>query len=375
LKNKAGRTVRVAVLIADANSPFGGRGDENFDYAGAEESDRIVLEAVRKAGFEADLVQVHLGNLDRTIESLDCDVVLNLCDGTGAGRDGGPGVEVIEALERRGLPYTGARAEAYRIGSDKADMGRRFQAARVPTPPFQVFSSTEAPLDPVLRGRFPLIVKPRDSGGSVGIHLTSVVADEPALRERLAAAIAVYGEALAAEYIAGREVTVGILGSGRRLRVFPPLEVRFGSAFPPGLGLRTFSSKWDVNSPRYGNFDLLCPAPLTPAEESRVLRVARAAYRAIHGSGYGRVDIRLDERGPFVIEVNPNCSLEWSDHELADCGMFPITAHAAGWTYPRLLRALLGHAMALARPRRTVRIVELREARQAQSIRSKTRRR
>jgi D-alanine-D-alanine ligase len=346
------RRLRVAVLIPDPFASYPGRGDENFEYEGAEASDRTILRAVGEAGFEPMPFLVHLGNVETTVSTLDCDAVLNLCDGSGAGHDGSPGVEVIEALERRGLPYTGARAEAYRIGCDKALMMERFAAAGVPTPRFQLMRSAADPIAPQLQGCWPLLVKPRDTGGGAGIRLSSVVETEEALRAQVESVSATYGEALVTEYIDGRELTVGIVGAGRRLAVFPPLEVRFGPAFPAGRGLRTFDCKWDVHSPLYGAYEPLCPAPLRPFETRRVLCAARAAYRAIRGTGYGRVDLRMDWRGPFVLEVNPNCCLEWSERSLADCAMFPIGAAAAGFTFPGLLRELIGQA--LRRPVRRV---------------------
>lgn len=343
----SGLRQRVAVLIPDASAPFVGRGDENFEYAGAAAADRAFLQGVEEAGFEPILVPIHLGNVEEAIADLDCDAVINLCDGTGAGGDGIPGIEVIETLEWRGIPYTGSRAEAYRIGSDKVAMKERFRAAGVPTPAFQVFATPDQPLDPAIAGRWPLIVKPCDAGGSAGISLRSVVTGEAELRERIASVNATYGDALVEEYIDGREVTVGVMGSGRDLTVFPPLEVQFGAAFPPGRGMRTFDTKWDVTSPLYSGFRLVCPAPMEPAETRRVTHVARAAYRAIAGSGYGRVDLRLDARGPFALEVNPNCSLEWHPTVEAECAMFPIAAQAGGYGFPELLRELVTRAMKL----------------------------
>jgi D-alanine-D-alanine ligase len=345
----AGRRLKVAVLIPDAGASFAGRGDENFEYAGAEAADRHFLSAVEAAGFDATVATVHLGNVEEVVGALDCDAVINLCDGSGAGRDGLPGLEAIEALEWRGIPYTGARAEAYRIGSSKVAMKERFRAAGVPTAAFQVLASADAEIDAALLARCPLIVKPCDAGGSAGIGIDSVVTDEATLRARVARVCAVYGEALVEAYVDGREVTVGVLGSGRDLALFSPLEVRFGPAFPAGRGLRTFETKWDVASPLYSSFELLCPAPLEPAETRRVLHIARAAYRAIAGSGYGRVDLRLDAGGePFVLEVNPNCSLEWHPAILTECAMFPIGARAAGLEFPALLRELVARALRVA---------------------------
>jgi D-alanine-D-alanine ligase len=357
--------------MADPHAPFRGRGDENIEYAGADAADRAFARAMDAAGFDARLVPIHLGDMDEKIAALDCDAVFNLCDGTGAAGDGNPGLEVVEALEWRGLPYTGARPEAYRIGSDKVGMKERFRASGVPTPAFQVFRAAEDPIDPAIAGRLPLIVKPCDSGGSAGVHIRSVVTSEAELRERVAEVVGSYGEALVEEYVDGREITVALLGGGRDLVALPAVEVRFGAAFPEGRGIRTFETKWDPSSPLYSAFETLCPAPLTPLEARRVHSVARAAYRAIGGSGYGRVDLRLDARGPFALEVNPNCSLEWSDESLADCGMFPIAARAAGLDYPALLRALVERALRVAprlRAARRARWERLKAVRGAESF-------
>ncbi len=340
------------VLLPDPAGPYSGRGDENFDYLVADDGDRTLLEAVARAGFEVSARYVHLDNVDAVVAGLQCEAVLNLCDGSGRERDGMPGLEALAALERRGLPYTGSRAAAYAIGSDKVAMKERFVACDVPTPAWQVVTSADAPLSPELLARLPLIVKPRDGGGSAGIRLASVVHGEGALRERIAEVCAVYGQALIEEYVDGREVTVGVLDTPRGPRVLPPLEVRFGASFPADRRIRTFDTKWDVSSPLYNDFELICPAPMSLMMRRRVQQVARAAYAAIEGSGYGRVDLRLDERGPFVLEVNPNCSLEWSDEDVGGCAMLPTAARAAGIDYPTLLRELLAGAFRMRRKQR-----------------------
>jgi D-alanine-D-alanine ligase len=340
------------VLLPDPAGPYAGRGDENFDYAGADESDRLLLEAVARAGFRVSARYVHLDNVDDVVDALACDAVLNLCDGSGRERDGMPGLEALDALERRGLPYTGSRASAYAIGSDKLAMKERFVAAGVPTPAWQLLSSPDAALAPELLAALPLIVKPRDGGGSAGIRLGSVVHTERELRERISEVCATYGAALVEQYVDGREITVGVIDTPRGPRVLPPLEVRFGASFPADRRIRTFDMKWDVSSPLYSDFELICPAPMTLALRRRVQHVARAAYAAIDGSGYARVDLRLDERGPFVLEVNPNCSLEWSDDDIGGCAMLPTAARAAGLDYPALLRELLGGAFRMRKKQR-----------------------
>lgn len=339
------RGLRVAVLLARPTDGLPGRGDECHEYTGAEAVDRALLAAAREVGLDAFLVPVGLDDVEPVVAGLECDVVLNLCDGTGADKDGLPGLEALAALERRGLPYTGARAPFYEIGSDKVAMKRRFAAAGVPTPAWQVFRGADEPLAPDLAGG-ELFVKPRDSGASIGVDLGSVVTTLAALRARVAEVCATFGEALVERYVDGREITIGVLDGPAGPRVLPPLEVLFGPAFPRGRGIRTFASKYVTDSGQYNGISIRCPAALPAAQARRLQEVARAAYVAVEGSGYGRVDLRLDAAGePFVLEVNPACSLEWSAACVEDCAMFPLAARAAGIEFGELLQAFVDEAL------------------------------
>jgi D-alanine-D-alanine ligase len=324
----------------------GGRGHELVDYPHAAEADAAFVRATRAAGFEADLAYAGLDDVDRIVDGLDADVVLNLCDGAGPGKDGLPGLEAIAALERRGLPYTGADAAFYGLGCDKVAMKARFVAAGLPTPAGQCFRRSDEPLGAALAAAFPLFVKPSDSGGSAGVDLDSVVCDEPSLRGRLAALCPEFGEVLVEQYVDGREVTVGIVDGPGGPRTLPPLEIAFGAAFPAGRGVRTFAAKYDPESPLYHGFELLCPAPLGPRLERRVRALALSAYRAVEGVGYGRVDLRLDAaHRPTLLEVNPNPSLEYAETGFRDCAMLPIAAHVGGLPFDRLLRRLVADGL------------------------------
>src|SRR4029077_7918636 len=75
--------------------------------------------------------------------------------------------------------------------------------------------------------RYPVMVKPNQEGTSKGITSKSVVDDEAGVRELAREIIERYGQpALVEEYIAGRELSGGLLGE-RRPRVLPPMEVVF----------------------------------------------------------------------------------------------------------------------------------------------------
>lgn len=341
--------LRVAVLLARSSAAFPGRGDEMHEYPGTAAQERALMAAARAAGFDAFPVCVSLDDVDAVLERLECDAILNLCDGSGPAGDGLPGLEALAAIERRGLPYTGARPAFYAIGSDKVAMKRRFRARRLPTPDWQVFRAADEALAPELAAG-PLFVKPCDGGASVGVDLGSVVAGEAELRARIAEVCATYGQALVERFVDGRELTIGVLDGPAGPQVLPPLEVLFGAAFPPGRGIRTFASKFVADSSQYNAVSVRCPAALSPALERRLRELALAAYAAVDGSGYGRVDVRLDARDePFVLEVNPACSLEWTGPGVDECAMFPLAARAAGFEFVDLLRALVDEALRRAR--------------------------
>lgn len=347
-RSRKAPALRVAILYPESDPTLvRGRGDEPASLDWSIDTYGQFREALESLGWDPVDVGIGFATLSRLAE-LDCDVAINLCDGSTI--DGEPGVEVIDALEARGIPYTGARRAAYWLGSDKVRMKVRFLNAGVPTPRFRVVVDP----DELVAGpdglRFPLFVKPRDSGGSTGVGLASRVDDPLELRERLTEIVGTYGPALVEEYVDGRELSVGVLGDidgPHELVVLPPVEVRFGPAYPPERRVQTFQTKFDPTSPLYNGYELVCPAPLDAAETEAVVAAARAAYASIGGTGYGRVDMRLQDGEPYVLEVNPNCSLEWSSEPTGMC-LFPFAAQTIGWTQADVYRKLVEVALARA---------------------------
>ncbi|MBI1967779.1 MAG: hypothetical protein HYS40_07300, partial [Gemmatimonadetes bacterium] len=78
----------------------------------------------------------------------------------------------------------------------------------------------------------------------------------------------------------------------------------------------------------------VCPAPISQRLADRLARIAEAAWRTMHGKGYGRVDFRVDDTGrPWVLEVNPN-------PDLTDEAGLSRMGRAMGWEYPELVRRI-----------------------------------
>lgn len=297
--------------------------------------------------------------------------VLNLCDGDEA--NGVPGLSVIHALERHGLRYTGADAAFYDGTTSKIDMKRSFDAAGVPTAPWAIVSQDgEDAAAIIARLGAPLILKPAVSAGSMGVTTKSVVhtADELAaqmarLREGYHGWDLTSGGVIAERFVRGREFTAFIVGNhdapSRRL-VYPPVERRFNERLPADERFLSFDRLWGMYETEepVGGFerdeDLWQYAAVPRADAARIRDVSWAAYAAVGGRGYGRVDLRMDDASGelAVLEVN------------AQCGLSEDEMYTSIGAILRLARKPFAHAvqaiLAAARPRARARIAVRRAA-------------
>jgi D-alanine-D-alanine ligase len=145
---------------------------------------------------------------------------------------------------------------------------------------------------------------------------------------------------MVAEFVDGREFTVALWGNGT-VEALPLTEVDF-SALPPAMPrIRTYDAKWDAASPAYHATKLVQASDVPPDLQNRIERVARAAYRAFGLRDYGRVDIRVRDNTPFVIDVNahPDITAE---------GSFFATAQFGGYAYSAMLDRIVRLAIARA---------------------------
>ncbi len=250
-------------------------------------------------------------------------VVFNLCDGDEL--NGSPGVSVIRHLEQVGLPYTGANEHFFDITTSKIVMKEAFDRAGVPTAPWEVIPPTVKAVNGVFkRIPGPLILKPAVSAGSMGIGCRNVVSTRKALNARVAELRdGVHGWSLAEgglfveRYIAGREFTTFIIGNGHSADngiVFPPVERVFNPSLPPTEQFLSFDRLWEFHSdeaPLPNGANLWEYAPVPESLSAKVCDMSWAAYQAVGGTGYGRVDLRMDSKtgNLYVLEVNAQCGL------------------------------------------------------------------
>jgi D-alanine-D-alanine ligase len=205
---------------------------------------------------------------------------------------------------------------------------------RIPTPQFTVFRRGQRIHVP--RGlRPPLFVKSTTEDASLGIAQASVVDDLARLRERVQFMHEQIGsDALVEEYIEGRELYVGVLGNERLTRL-PIWEMRFGS-LPQSLpAIATRKVKWDRAYQKRYDISTCAAEELTPQVLQTLDRLSRRIYRALHLSGYARIDFRVRADGSiFLLEANANPNLT-HDEDFAE------SARAAGMDYASLLERIM----------------------------------
>lgn len=235
----------------------------------------------------------------------------------GVGEDG-----TIQALfDLAGVRYTGSGHLASALAMDKDLSKRLFLAASVPTPEWLMapvgFDRVEAELG------LPVVVKPSKQGSTVGL---TVVRERGQFAAAVEEAARHDDEVMIERFIAGREFTVGVLGT----KPLPVGEIKptheiydYECKYTPGMAVEEF------------------PADLPAEIAARMQRHAVDAFLALKLGGYGRIDFRLGDDGiPFCLEANTLPGM-------TELSLIPQAAQAGGINFPELCERIA--EMALAR--------------------------
>jgi D-alanine-D-alanine ligase len=303
-----------------------------FDGASAfaTDPDLLILDTVKaieeslvREGNKVTRVPVHQdGRWIEKIRRGKFDLAFNMCEGI----DGIASLEpaVIAVLELFAVPFTGSSSYTTGVCLRKHVINTLLDRAGLPVPRFGVVRRG-MPLPSV---GFPAICKPAAEDASVGIEQRSVVRTTRALAERVEAMLESWDEILVQRYIDGREVNVGVLGN----MVLPISEIDFARMPQGKWRIVTYQSKWATGSDEDLGAAPRCPAKLPIRVATEVRRAALAAWKLVGGSGYGRVDMRIDRDGrPWILEVNANPDIA------PDAGLARM-AGAAGMSYSALIR-------------------------------------
>ena len=306
-----GRPLRIVVL----------RGGQSAEREVSLESGQAVAVALRKAGHrvtELDPAEVDL----RAYPWPRIDACFVALHGPW-GEDG----QVQEILEELGVRYTGSGPAACRLAMSKSAAKAVFEEQGIPTPlsvTVEQTESTETRQTAAAKIGYPLVVKPDAQGSTIGV---TIVREPGQLTAAFELAFKYDSMAVVESYIAGREITVAVLGG----ETLPVIEI-----VTPG-GFYDYQAKYTDPQTEY-RFEI----PIKQQTYAEIERIAAEVYRALGCRGVARVDIRLDEQErPWVLELNTIPGM--TDHSLV-----PKAAARAGVDFVALCDRLVKDAVAAA---------------------------
>ena len=293
-----------------------------------------VLTCLRQAGHEVQVLGLYdnLGDLRARITDWQPEVTFNLLQEF-------QGIvtydqHIVAYLELMRQPYTGCNPRGMMLSRDKVLSKQILTYHRIPTPQFALFR----------RGRpyrlskkliYPLFVKSATEDASLGISQASIVEDRVRLKERIDFIHEhTRTDALVEEYIEGRELYVALDGN-ERLSTYPVWEMDFGTLPNVMAGIATRKVKWDRKYQQKHGIRTGKAADLSAATGEELSRYSKRIYRALHLSGYARMDFRLRPDGRvYLLEANCNPNLSQAED-------FAAAAANGGVNYEALLERLL----------------------------------
>jgi D-alanine-D-alanine ligase len=230
------------------------------------------------------------------------------------GEDG----QVQQILEDRGIPYTGEGVAESELAFNKIRSKEGFQQHGVPTPYWQIITAGQRPTIPI-----PFVIKAPRQGSTVGVH---IIRNERDVDAAVADASTYDRELLVEKFVAGRELTIGILGE----LALPIIEI-----IPKG-GFYDFTNKYPFLNPGAGGgAEHVCPAKISEEQTRAIQELALRAHRALGLKVYSRVDVMLPEEGePSVLEIN-------TIPGMTEASLLPEAAGVAGISYPELCRRII----------------------------------
>ncbi len=212
-----------------------------------------------------------------------------------------------------GVRYTGSGYLASALAMNKSVAKSLLRAAGVPVPDSVTIHKGETVPEP----KYPCVVKPCSGGSSVG---TTIVRDPSQFGAALDLAFRYEDSILVEQFIAGRELTVGVLDG----KAMPVTEII------PKSGFYDYKNKYQP-----GLTDEPCPADLTADQTAAIQRLAEKVYATLGLQAYGRADFIMDRDGVFYcLEAN-------SLPGMTPTSLIPRMGRAMGMDYERLCQALV----------------------------------
>lgn len=289
-----------------------------------------VLAALSELGHDIAHVAIFddLDLVRQKLQAFGPDVIFNLADQFRNNRAFDQ--HIVSFLAMTGIPFTGCGASGLTLCKHKGIAKKILSYHRIHTAEFVIIPRGKRPVRPK-RLRFPILVKPLKEEASYGIAQASFVETDEQFQERVAFVHEKFdNDAIAEEYIAGRELYVSLMGN-HRLQVFPIRELVFREVPPDEPKIATYTAKWDEAYRKRWGLENRFADGLEPAVIRNIEAVCKRIYHLLTIDGYARLDLRLTANNEvYFIEANPNPILA-PDEDFAQSAM------KTDLSYPQLI--------------------------------------
>ncbi|NBR04747.1 MAG: ATP-grasp domain-containing protein [Planctomycetes bacterium] len=257
------------------------------------------------------------------------DFVFNFAEGRGTSRAREARVPAL--LEILGIPYSGSDPFTLCIGLDKDVAKKVVSDAGVKVPKGAIFTSENFDIDSVpIDFQFPVVVKPAWEGSSKGIRDSAVAKSRQQLRALLIEALKGYEQpVIVEEYLPGVEMTVGLIGNGKELKVVGAMEI------VPKIKDEFFIYSLEVKRNYLTRVDYCVPPKISGEVIDSLFNSALKAFKALGCKDFARIDFRLNtDDQPVFIEANPLPGLNPVTSD------FGLIAKGMGLTYEKLILSI-----------------------------------
>ncbi|MBC8461874.1 MAG: D-alanine--D-alanine ligase [Deltaproteobacteria bacterium] len=292
------------------------------------ETIRAIEETLKDLGYKTDRIG-NIKNLTTRLVAGDrWDMVFNIAEGLrGFGRE----AQVPAILDAYDIPYTFSDPLVLSLTLHKAMTKHVVRDHGILTPDFCVVM-TEYDVSRV-NLPFPLFAKPVAEGTGKGITRHSRILTRSKLASICRRLLLTYNQPVLIEtFLPGRELTVGILGTGKDAVVIGVMEIiQRDNTEPAVYSYRNKERFEDLVEYRLASDEM--------AEKAK--EMALAVWGMLGCRDAGRVDLRADANGiPNFMEVNPLAGLHPQHSDLC------IIANMVGMRYGALMEAIISSAMA-----------------------------
>ncbi len=231
-------------------------------------------------------------------------------------------------LDLLGIPYQGSGVLGSALAMDKNMSKILYRLNGLPVAEWEMArpEDKEDPTRLLETLHFPLVIKPIREGSSLGM---SVARDLQQLQEGICLAYEHDSQVMVEQFVAGREVTVGVLGN-EELTPLPLVEIIPGEEY----AFFDYTAKYKA-----GATEEICPAEVDAALAAKAQAFAVAAHRALQLRGYSRTDMMLTPDGSlYLLETN-------TIPGMTPTSLLPQAAAASGLDFTALIDKLLELAL------------------------------